>query len=226
MTQPTGSAVPESLAAIADRHYGPEADEFQRKHHTFLNEYERLFSGLRDQPVRVLELGVQTGKSLLLWRDYFPGAIVVGIDINPQPELIAGEERIHFLRGSQDDPATLDVAGAISGQGFDIIIDDASHVGKPTRGAIYHLFPRWLKPGGIYVIEDIAVAFSWLVPDGALFKDMPSDGPTFPSHQHGILGVVKQLVDQTVGVPGRPPALDIERITVLPNLAVIRKVAR
>ena len=217
--------MPESLAAIADRHYGPEADEFHRKPLGFLTEYEHLFAGLRYQPVRILELGVQTGRSLLIWRDYFPSAVVVGIDIDPEPEIIAGDPRIHFLRGSQDDQATLDAAGAISGQGFDIIIDDASHIGKLTRGSIYHLFPRWLKPGGIYIIEDISAAYTGLVLDGAPFEEVESDGPTFPSHQNGMVGVVKQLVDQAFGVPGKRSALGIERITALSNMAVIRKVS-
>lgn len=214
--------MPESLAAIANRRYGTSRDGFLRKPQAFITEYERLFAGLRQQPVSLLELGVHTGQSLLTWRDYFPHGVIVGIDIDPAPESIAGSAGIHFVRGSQDDPSILDAAGSVSRQGFDFIIDDASHMGKLTRRSIGYLFPKWLKPGGIYIIEDVGAAFG-TAPDGALFEEAHSEGPVFPSHHHSILGVVKQLVDQTVGIPDRPPPLDIERIAILPNLAVIKK---
>lgn len=38
--------------------------------------------------------------------------------------------------------------------GFDIIIDDSSHIGEFTKTAFWHLVDSHLKPGGIYAIED------------------------------------------------------------------------
>ena len=38
--------------------------------------------------------------------------------------------------------------------GFDIIIDDASHIGELTKTTFWHLFDHHLKPGGLYAIED------------------------------------------------------------------------
>ena len=216
----------ESLAAIANRHYGTAQDGYFRKPQACIAEYARLFADHRERPIALLELGVYAGQSLLIWREYFPLATIVGIDTNAAPYRIA-MENVQFLRGSQDDPSILDRAGRISGEGFDIIIDDASHVGKLTRRSIDYLFPKWLKPGGIYVIEDLRASFyPDLVPDGARFEEAESDGPVFPSHQHGMLGALKQLVDRTVGIPGKPSALGIESITILWNMAVIRKVAR
>ena len=217
------------LASIADRHYGKRKSAFAGKPERFLAEYERLFAAIRYDPLRILELGVNRGESLLVWRDYFSNAVIVGIDIRDRPQAIAEEPRIHFVKGSQDDPKTLDAAAAFSGRPFDIIIDDASHIGYLTKRSLYYLFPRWLKAGGYYVIEDIGAAFWTDFPDGAPFpEDELDDGPTtkvFPSHQHGIMGVVKQVIDQTMRHMRikTPSVLDIERITFLDGMAIIRK---
>lgn len=217
------------LAAIAKRHYGKGSSGFARKPASFLAEYERLFAAIRYEPLRVLELGVNAGESLLMWRDYFPNGLIVGIDIRDRPQLVAGEPRIHFVKGSQDEPKALEEAAAIAGRPFDIIIDDASHIGYLTKRSLHYLFPRWLRPRGYYVVEDIGTAFWSFVPDGAPFpRDEADEGPQaaiFRSHQHGILGVTKQLIDQTMKVmaTGTPSALEIERITFLDGLVVIRK---
>ncbi|MGE0223549.1 MAG: hypothetical protein AB7S57_09830, partial [Acetobacteraceae bacterium] len=76
-------ADPISLTALADRHYA--VGDFTRKSDTYLWEYERILALLRDEPVRILELGVSSGASLLLWRDYLPRAVIVGVDIDPIP---------------------------------------------------------------------------------------------------------------------------------------------
>jgi spermidine synthase len=46
------------------------------------------------------------------------------------------------------------VARKTAPEGFDIIIDDASHFGDLTKIAFWHLFDNHLKPSGLYVIED------------------------------------------------------------------------
>jgi len=216
------------LATIADRHYGEDRGGFHRKPESFIAEYERLFAAIRLEPLRVLELGVFFGMSLLMWRDYFPNAIIVGVDVREKPPSIDEQPRIHYVKGSQDDPETLEGAAAVAGRPFDIIIDDASHIGYLTRRSLFYLFPRWLRPGGTYVIEDLGAAFMDAFPDGSPFQSDESDDPQvkcFPSHQHGILGVVKQVIDQTMKgmVTGVPSVLDVERMTFLPNIAVIRK---
>ncbi|MGI9105179.1 MAG: hypothetical protein ACR2G4_02910 [Pyrinomonadaceae bacterium] len=49
----------------------------------YLRNYEEYFARLVDQEIRLLELGIYYGGSLLLWRDYFQKGIIVGLDINP-----------------------------------------------------------------------------------------------------------------------------------------------
>jgi hypothetical protein len=220
--QPLGA----QLNALADRYYGSDPN---RKPAIYLTEYERLFGPMRHAPLRLLELGVKIGSSLLLWSDYFPNATIVGLDISDKPEDFPTNKRIHFVQGSQDDPVVLDKCAEVAGGQFDIIIDDASHVGRLSASSFSHLFPQLLKPGGFYVIEDICTAFLPEFPDSEPF-DAPEIGRQhgdrhFPSHQAGMVGVVKQLFDHVMAplAQGHYSRYAIERMSVLTNIAIVQK---
>ena len=216
------------LTTLADRYYA--ADDGNRKGPGYMREYESLLAHRRETPLRLLELGVSSGASLLIWRDYLPNATIVGIDIAEPPSRILGQDRMHFIRGSQDDPAVLDLAGETAGGLFDLIIDDASHLGYLTKRSFEYLFPRWLVPGGTYVIEDFGTGFLPAYPDGAAYVAPPDDDSVpetqcFVSHQFGMVGVVKQFIDHmmTELMTGQPPRFEIERLTILTNIAFLRK---
>src|SRR5919202_2946143 len=82
-------------------------DTDKAAHTHYLRNYEEYFRGLLDKDVRLLELGVLKGGSLLLWRDYFERGTVVGLDLNPvRVEDPTG--RIRVYAGGQDDTALLD----------------------------------------------------------------------------------------------------------------------
>lgn len=215
------------LDAIAEQLYPNDGN---RKSPSYLAEYESLFRGRRNDNWRILELGVASGASLLLWRDYLPNATIVGIDVNEPAERIVGQDRIHFIRASQDDTSALDLAGELAGGLFDLIVDDASHVGYLTKRALLHLFPLWLKPGGYYVIEDFGAGMLAAYPDGEVFREPPFDDACpeaclFAGHQSGVVGVVKQLIDymMTELMTATPSVLHIERINILANVAFVQK---
>jgi hypothetical protein len=91
-----------------------------------------------DKEIKLLELGVYhfvPGHSLELWRDYFPRATIVGIDLE-LPCGFVSSERIEVFQGSHADTRFLsEVVGKTASDGFDIIIDDASHINQLTRTA-------------------------------------------------------------------------------------------
>ena len=198
----------------------------------YLRNYEKYFAPFLDREVKLLELGVFKGGSLLMWRDFFEQGTIVGLDMNP----CAIEDptgRVRFYQGSQDDTALLDRIGRENApQGFDIIIDDCSHIGELSRISFWHLFLNHLRPGGIYAIEDWGTGYwkSW--PDGKRYR--PPRRPSvpyrlvsallhtiervmgrkvgsrwemrlrklsfyrqrFPSHDYGMVGFVKELIDE------------------------------
>ncbi len=127
------------------------------KWHSYLPVYDRYFAPFKDKAPRMLEIGVQNGGSLEMWRDYFgPDATIFGIDIEPacaKLNGVAGQVRI----GSQADPTFLKSVIDEMG-GVDIVLDDGSHVMPHIRTSLQTLFPR-LPKGGLYFIEDLACCY-------------------------------------------------------------------
>lgn len=216
----------------------------------YFRNYERLFGPLAGRKIHLLELGISQGGSLELWRDYFRRGTIAGIDISPV-RLDDPTGRIHVYQGLQQDTALLDrVRRETAPDGFDIIIDDCSHIGEFTALSFWHLFDRHLKPGGLYVIEDWGAGYMRGTPDGRAY--VPHRSVTslrsrlrpfvetlvalpsvvrrpvlkrvvravmnrlvrmrFRSHMYGLVGFVKQLVDEagmddiTHPAWGTPPA--------------------
>lgn len=205
-------------------------------HTHYLRNYEEYFRPLRGRDVRLLELGVLKGGSLLLWRDYFERGVIAGLDLNPAP-IEDPTGRIRIYQGGQQDTELLDrIARECAPEGFDVIIDDCSHVGELARVSFWHLFEHHLKPGGLYVIEDWGTGYWDFWPDGVRYH--PRRGPAghsplrhrlsraatrlyngplgrlpvagrlasaakrtlqrglYNSHDYGLVGFVKELVDE------------------------------
>lgn len=172
-----------------------------RKPANYLRIYENLFEPLENEAIRLLEIGVKQGGSLLMWNNYFPKGLIAGIDVN-KVEDFPDEPRIHIFVGRQEDTHFLDeVAQKVAFDGFDIIIDDGSHLGALTKISFWHLFNHHLKPGGLYVIEDWKCGYWDDWPDGRAATSereaMPAPAQQrFPSHDYGMVGFVKELVDE------------------------------
>jgi cephalosporin hydroxylase len=123
----------------------------------YLDLYDEYLDRFRGKPIRFLEIGVNRGGSLQMWREYFgPGALIYGIDVNPEcAELADPPTQVRI--GSQADPDFL--RSVIDEMGPpDVIIDDGSHVARHQQVSFETLFPL-LAAGGIYVIEDMHTAY-------------------------------------------------------------------
>jgi hypothetical protein len=133
--------------------------------------YERWFEQLRDQPVRVLEIGVcdprQPGASLVSWYEYFPRAKILGYDIVDSTRF--DNDRIATFMGDQSDSADVARFLSLHGGDFDIVIDDGSHMDAHQQASLGFLLDQ-VKPGGQYIIEDMQVSPNTL----QLMKDLQS----------------------------------------------------
>ena len=119
--------------------------------HSYTETYEGLFAD-RLNVWGVLELGIYHGGSLRAFRDYFPNAEIVGLDIHPQT-MIHGEERIHTICGNVREPKALLEAAQYLGS-YTLIVDDASHLPIDQFQALKHLWP-FVEKDGYYIIEDL-----------------------------------------------------------------------
>lgn len=139
----------------------------------YLDEYDRLFSSMRDRPVRLLEIGVQNGGSLDIWSQFFPKAqAIVGCDINPDCERLTYDDpRIGVIVGDANDPQTQGLILQRSGQ-FDIVIDDGSHLSSDIVKTFALYFPH-VAEGGIFVAEDLHCSY-WDEFEGGLYHPYSS----------------------------------------------------
>ena len=121
--------------------------------HSYLPIYEQLFESFRDESFSLLELGVASGGSMRMWREWFPNASLFGVDNDPahciRPDTVAVATLYH---GEQDDDKLF--AEKFTDKQFQIIIDDAEHDPKKQMLSFMLLW-RCVKPGGFYIVEDV-----------------------------------------------------------------------
>jgi hypothetical protein len=130
-----------SLFQMFMSHTGRQIDKWAH----YFPIYERHFAQYRNKYVRVLEIGVDHGGSLQLWKRYFgQQAAIVGVDINPECAKYT-EDRIEVHTMDQCDWRICDLGE------FDIIIDDGSHVLGHQELSFKFL---WQNCRGVYLIED------------------------------------------------------------------------
>ena len=148
---PTASSTPRSeLEAYFDAHTaGPGVVKWQH----YFDIYDRHLSRFRGKAVHLVEIGVASGGSLQLWRDYLgPGCCITGVDVDPNCTRFASEG-IEILIGDQGDPAFW--AGFLADSpSIDIVIDDGGHEPHQQAVTLEALLPR-IGPGGVFICEDI-----------------------------------------------------------------------
>jgi len=140
-------------------HFGTDKSS---RHHDYLNFYDGVFAGLRQQKLTILEIGVLNGASLRTWAEYFPNARIVGCDIDPMARRWA-TDRIEVEYMDQSNLEDL-VRVAVKDGPFDIIIEDGSHLWEHQTTTLRTLFP-FVRPGGFYVVEDLQTNYGEFATD-------------------------------------------------------------
>jgi cephalosporin hydroxylase len=155
--------------------------EVYKEHNGFLSDkcihyffiYDRIFSNIleKGKPIKMLEIGVQNGGSLEIWKKYLPqNSEIHGVDINKKCTQLKFSEGISFHLGSAADKNFMEKT--FSDIQFDLILDDGSHVCKEVIQTFEHLFPK-IKNGGCYVIEDMCTSY-WKEYGGGLYNEKSS----------------------------------------------------
>jgi hypothetical protein len=119
----------------------------------YLDVYDKYFSKFRGREVHVCEVGIYSGGSLDMWREYFgPSCTVYGVDI--QPACLKFERdwcKIHI--GNQGDREFWKNFKQQVPR-LDILIDDGSHDPNHQILTMHEILPH-LSPGGVYICEDV-----------------------------------------------------------------------
>lgn len=206
---------PQTLDEIAIACGADKASKHPVKGHDYAVHYEQNFGFLRQNQIKLLEVGVGGGESIRTWLEYFEQAHIYGCDIvaNTNPfntHYPAGTKnpnpRYDFLQGDQASVTHWACYLAFSGRDFDIIIDDGGHFSGQIITTFNCLWPA-LSPGGFYCIEDLAAGST----PGTVFLT-----PGFPSHMDWLKGLIEKM---NLGES------DIAEIHLYKELAIIQKKA-
>jgi predicted O-methyltransferase YrrM len=131
--------------------------------HPYTLFYDGLFKNKKDANLKIAELGILDGASLLMWKEYFANADIYGFEYNN--DLIT-----NFKQNFNNERITLaniDVTNADSiinafrelNTLYDILIEDTTHQFEDQIRVIENAY-HYLKPGGILIIEDIFKSYN------------------------------------------------------------------
>ena len=191
---------PTEMCRVMNRH---GSDKGVGGPHNYTPIYSALFGKLRDRQIRIFELGLGTnhagfaanmgrdgvpGASLHAWKELFPKALVYGADIDRS--ILFKEDRITTFYCDQLDSNAIKQLWAqpeLQG-GMDVIVEDGMHTFEGSVSFLNGSIDQ-LRPGGIYVIEDIAnnTVGRWI-------DELEANYPIrFPNHDFALVGLPHSL---------------------------------
>lgn len=139
---------------------------------------------LPENPRSILEIGVKDGASFKAWRDLFPDAFIVGIDLfqeYPRPDHLQ-DSNTKFIKANQCDWRHLE---QLRDNNFDVIIDDGSHNARDQMITFFGL----AHAGCHYFIEDTHCNFDEFYSQGlpwAMRAAMLFDEDAFSGNSHEV----------------------------------------
>lgn len=141
------------LNELFDKH-GSDKGTFHGPAHGYGPIYEALTKNRNIECL--IEVGVEFGNSLMAWGEAFPDAEICGIDrVLPTGFTMPSGKQVKLATADQNNLETfLESDEILSWPKADIIIDDGGHCMNHHWVTLAGLWDK-LKPGGIYVIEDV-----------------------------------------------------------------------
>ncbi len=154
------AGAPNPLRAYFDSHTeGPGILKWMH----YFDVYHRHLSKFVGREVHVLEIGIFSGGSLGMWRDYFgPGCRVYGVDIQEECRAYESEDVRVFIGDQADRGFWRTVRDAVPR--IDVVVDDGGHLPEQQIVTLEEILPH-MRPGGVYICEDV----HWLYHDFAYY---------------------------------------------------------
>ena len=151
------------LTRIANK-CGTDKGTLSGEAHRFTEIYERYFQDFKNlnRPLKILEIGVQFGSSILMLQEYFKycDVEIYGLDIELSQCSVSFDSNVHLVEGDQNSKETLDKVIEMAGGKFDIIIDDGSHQFEHQYHSLLYLIDA-ISNDGIYIMEDLHTSLVW-----------------------------------------------------------------
>jgi len=122
--------------------------------HKFTDFYENQLSHLKNDSIKLLEIGVLNGGSLKMWEEFFPQGTIYGADINDKTHLQTA--RIFTQKCNQENPESL--KSLFAPLVFDVVIDDGGHTMLQQQLTLLYLLPK-IRSGGKFIMEDLHTSY-------------------------------------------------------------------
>ncbi|MEQ8841722.1 MAG: class I SAM-dependent methyltransferase [Acidimicrobiales bacterium] len=133
------------------------------KSRTLIEQLKAVIDDL--SPSRIVEFGIYRGGSVALTAALTQPEKLVAIELAVAEQTALTDylarsgftETVRPYYGvDQSHPDVVEILRhEFGGPPIDLVIDDASHLYEPSRASLEMVFP-WLRPGGVYIIEDWA----------------------------------------------------------------------
>ena len=141
--------------------------------HSYLPLYQNLLSHKKETAKHVIEVGVQHGGSIKLWRDFFTNAVVHGVDVIDIHSIWGGikNDPNIVLHASTDAYDSEFVTNQFLNKNiqFDFLLDDGPHTLQSMTQFIV-LYSQIMTHDGILIIEDVQ-SWDWI---NLLTNEVPS----------------------------------------------------
>ena len=191
-------------------------DRVSKKWRHYLEIYDRHLGRFRDKATRLLEMGVEHGGSLQVWRRYLGKAAVIhGLDASPRTAQIDDPDlAVHV--GNQVDTGLLSRIVEQMG-GLDVVVDDCGHRCDHQITTFEHLFPL-VADGGIYICEDTHSSY-WRHYGGGLRAP-----GSFIEYAKGLMDAMHARYLEAPDTLETDPRLDgVHSVAVYDSMVVIEK---
>lgn len=187
-------------------------------HHGYQRFYYPFLKDKQYHSLRMLEIGVESGKSMKIWQNYFKNANhIYGIGYkNYQKQY---KEKVNdnttLFMGDQSNKVFLSKFIEDSGGKFDLVIDDGSHVPSHIEISFEELW-GCLNDDGLYIIEDVETSY-WK-------KDAEVYGYSL-KNEGSIVDYFKNKVDEINNEFRLKKSSDIASITFVQNMIIVKKIS-
>ena len=134
-----------------------KSNKHSRKWEKYFDVYNKIFSKYKNKNIKFVEIGVQNGGSLEIWKNFFSkNSEIIGIDLNPECKKFE-KENIKIFIGNQSDPSFWDNFFNTVGK-VDIILDDGGHTNLDQIITCVNSIDK-INDQGMLVIEDTMTSY-------------------------------------------------------------------
>ncbi len=147
-----------TIEEIENIGFSDKGDRHPTHKHFYIDVYDAMLSAWKDEPVKLMELGIASGASLMMWAQYFTNGQILGLDIvEPvRKDYLEKLPNVGMIFGDayNDDNAKY-ILENLPQQ--DVFIEDGAHDIDNQIKALLK-YNKLVRPGGYYICEDLFIA--------------------------------------------------------------------